>query len=125
MNFVFSDSNFLFPISYFPVSHPLPSAWRQERPAITESLAEFISRKTQSDDLFELPRSRLEWELLWLKNELMATGDWTGTPPERAEKLFAMGKQFAWQSDDYLPFGVFLHILRFVGLEIVDPSVIV
>ena len=111
-----------------PGTQPLPTAWRKEPPhVITESLAAFTARKMQCDDLFELPRSQTDWEILWLHNELASAGELHRGPHldkqqrlANAQKIWDLGRRYCWQNHE-CSFAIYAALLNFVGLEIHSP----
>ena len=94
-----------------------------EQSIIHESLTDFVTRKVQSDDLFEMRRTQTDWEILWIWNKLMSEGELhTGQCLDRnqrlanAQKIWDSGRRYAW-ADAECSFTIFFNILHFVGLK--------
>jgi len=110
-------------------SQPLPAAWQPDPPIpIRETLPEFVGRRRDQEDLFELPRSDVEWRILWLANQLEAAGQLhavnldRGKRMENSQKIWELGcQEDAWELYP-TSFAIFTRILYHVGLEIIDPK---
>jgi len=110
-------------------AQPIPEAWKPDPPpVIHETLEQFVQRKTQCEDLFELPRTQVDWEILWIWNELVASGKYLCSRDldkrqrlENAQMIWNMGRKYCWE-DHECSFNIFHNILAFAGLEVINPK---